>query len=267
MLLDLGDLRRHRQALREDDDGWFLWGNLEALWTHGHINRQPCQENLPPTWQLRAILNVRGDLYTTLGKVEWLLQQRDHGILDPLGFSAFAASDIVSFFTQVRSLFDYWADAIRLSALQPDQVRQGSFQRLQNWLEDEHHRQLLGSRTGDLVADCQWFADIRNIRDGLIHRNVDVIVFPEEPGITFDVFAGAERLIDEPALRVSDTVASFERVAAATMARLYAFTEDVAHELVKRYEVPEELLVDGWVKGPGLDVAAGWTDLLMGELE
>src|SRR5262249_49384658 len=144
---------------------------------------------------LHAVANRLTDLRTSAMKLAWLLQRRDADELDPMMWMFFASGDVTFFFTTVRSLFDHLAQAITAAAPQPGGVPR-SFNDLRNWAsrQDIDAGRQIGDAVVELVLACDWFDTLRSVRDALVHRDAQTIVFPTAPGIAFQVY-GAARLL------------------------------------------------------------------------
>jgi hypothetical protein len=255
-------MRRHRSAIREGDDGPFVWGSFERLLTDCLVNRALGREDVDQVHrELRAVANRLTDLRTIAMKLDWLLEQRDSGTLDPMVWMLFATSDVSGFLTNVRSLFDHLARSMRAAAPQPRSIPQFSFNDLRKWAlrEDLEQGRQIGERVHELVVACSWFEELRDLRDELVHRDATALVFPTESGIAVQVYGGVRLLIDEPALMQSESVASFERLAAATMARLYSLLEDAADAMSDQLKLREQE-GDGQSVHGGLRVLSRWTD-------
>lgn len=268
-LVDLTSLRAHRAALQHDEEGWFVWGALEALWAEGFLDRGKSERLDELKWHLRAVLNRLGGLRTIAAKLDWMLGERDAGNLAPDGWMHFASNDVLSFFSELRSLFDHLAAALAAAAPQPGGVPDRSFNRLRNWLSKDPQERgaQLGGEIADVIRSCEWFDEVREVRDGLLHRDATTIVFPDEPGVRFQVYQGADRLIEERGVLIRENIVSFERFAAAVMARLHSLLEAATISMAELMNVDLQETGPGWSRHFGLEVIAQWTDEYLGMMD
>lgn len=262
VLVDVDALRRLRGAIHDGPDGPYVWGEFERLLTDCHVVRALGRGDVDVVHgHLRAVSNRLTDLRTCAMKLAWMLERRDAGELDPFAWMFFASSDVNSFLTNVRSLFDHLARVLRAVASAPAGVPAFSFNDLRKWTQSQDlgRARQLGHRAFELVVKCDWFDELRDLRDELVHQDAQTLVFPEHPTIAVQVYAGARHLLQEPALMLSENVASFERLASATMARLHLLLEHTA-AAVRDALALDQPVGDGQSVHGGLGVLARWTD-------
>jgi hypothetical protein len=243
-------------------DGCYVWGEFERLLMKCQVARALGRDDVDSVHHhLRAVANRLTDLRTCAMKLDWMVTRRDEGDLDPFVWMFFASSDVSSFLTNVRSLFDHLGRAIRAAAPQPRGVPQYSFNDLRKWSlrNDLDQVSQLGARQHELVVQCDWFDDLKRLRDDLVHEDAQTIVFPNEPGVAVQVYGGARLLIREPALMSSQNVAMFERLAAAAMARLFVLLDETAQAMSSTLALAEPS-GRGMSVHSGLSVLSRWTD-------
>lgn len=267
MLVDINALRRHRAAIRMGDDGYFVWGDFERVVAESMEVRETGQLQRELYRQLRATQNRLTDLRTIPVKLNWMLQQRDAGTLDPYDWMFFASSDVNSFLANVRSLFDHLADALRAAAPKPGGIPQQSFRKLRDWVAKDGERaaEQLGRSACRIVAGCDWFQQLRAVRDDLTHRDAQTIILPGVEGIAVVMFNRTRQLLDEPELMGPGSFLRFERLAAATMGRVYELLEETAAAIATTAGF--RLAGDGASVHSGLGVLAQWTDDYLVQLE
>jgi hypothetical protein len=264
----LGALKASVQ--HDDEDRAFVFGDFDRLWAAMHIERNPrlsAEDSLNAVMRhLTATLNRQQDLRTSAAKLDWMLHLVRDGHLDQYTYMFFAASDIVGFLTSARSLLDHLSRALVAAAPKRDSLPKFSFRRLRERLDE--HRELrpnLGERLSDLVLACDWFDEIKDLRDELIHYDALTLVFPTVDGVQFQLYKGVRILVDEPALMINENVASFERVAAAVYSQVGRLLEDVSLPMAETIGI-ELFPNDGASLHPGLEVLARWSDELLNTL-
>jgi len=139
----------------------------------------------------QAIWNIE----TLFQRLEWQKELWDSGDLEEGLWMNYASADIHLYHFEMRSIFDYLAVLLVKLAKHPKQVRghtRPSFTKIKNWLlkEDNIDRKTenLGLDFAKLVMACDWFDDIRDVRDLLIHHGGGSIVFPEKGRILFQIY-------------------------------------------------------------------------------
>lgn len=274
MLVDVNDLARHRAAIRNHDDRWFIWGEFERLWLSCHLGRAMGRADLSDLYQHITAVHTRvRDLRTIAFKLDWMRQLRGAEQLPQEWWMYFAASDVVSFLTNVRSLFDHLAGAMADVANTPGRVAHRSFHGLLKWLSSSsERRQELNPALADIVQSAaEWFWQVRRLRDRLIHHDALPLVFPGEsfpgsPAIGVQVYEGLDHLLpSDSSLMLNDNVVDFRRLAAAVTARIHVLLEETA--IVMRGGVNSDISASGGESyHPGLGTLADWTDELLSDL-
>jgi len=264
LLVDRTALDQHRRAIQQDEEGWFVWGELERLSTACHVYRATGQTDQDELCRhITAVTTHVQDLRTIVAKLDWMRELRDAGQLGSYTWIYFAATDVVSFLTNVRSLFDRLGRAMRAVANQPGNVPLLSFNDLQKWLAKPRvDHEMLGGDLATLVEQARdWFGVLRDVRDELIHYDARTLVFPGA-GIGVQVYAGARFLLpDDSSLMLNQNVVDFRYLAAAVMARIHVLLEDAAR--VIRTRAGFDSGGQGWHRNPGLGILAEWTDQLI----
>ncbi len=133
--------------------------------------------------------------------------------------------DIEHCFSEMRTLFDYWA---KIFLILNDLVGRApeSFRKLVPWYFDNKTR--LSFDFSELLADCDWFSEIRSIRDDLIHFGGKALAFPPQADcILFQVYKdGSIQKILTSEFMFNKNVAIFERVFSAYFSLVLSFLEE-----------------------------------------
>jgi len=215
-------------SIQRDDDGFYTSSPFDELFGAAHVLWATDRAHGFPHRHLIAATEQFGHLTTLALKVAWLAEQRSSGRLDEITWMRFCGSDIVTFHIVMRSLFDeVSAMACRLAAKK--RVAPDDFRRLQKWLDKKgSHETQLGVELADAVRSCTWFEELRELRDDLVHRSAEALVFLEPGRILFQVHVGSDRRILMPAVMFNDNVVDFTSYSALMMARLATFLDDFA---------------------------------------
>ncbi len=262
MLIDQAALIELRDGILFNEDAPYTSGVYLELWTDIHIANAIGTAPLGPLkGELAKVLNRQRDLLTLVSKLEWMRQLRDGGKLDPMIWFHYARSDVDSFFTTTRSLFDHLAVAVGLTAAKRG-VSPTSFNRLRAWIarSPDANGANLGSKTAELIASADWFDELRALRDGLVHDGDESLVFPGGPGIQVQLYAGARKRINDPSLLLGENTASFERIAAATASRIWVLLERLADDIRQRLQITPSGGGPAMSVHSGLGVLRGWIE-------
>lgn len=274
MLFDVEALHNLAGSIQYDDDGPFMWRPFDELsvacQVERSLDRTDGRVDLEAlNGELRAISNRLRDLETIAWKLDWLLAARRSGALDRWQWMFFATSDVAAFFTFARSLFDHLARSMGLVAPQRGTVSSDSFNGLMAWVHKNPAARVDRALGGDLRAVVQsatWFPAIRSIRDALVHRDAQTIVFPgteEAPPaeIGIQLWTPKGRQLVEPALLLHDNanVASFERLAVAMLSRIYQLLDAAAVPIASLAGLTYDGL-GGSVHHPAFAVLERWTN-------
>lgn len=198
------------------------------------------------------------NLFTLASRMEWMLGLADSGTLSEGHFGEYATADIEGFHTQLRSLFDYLAQAMAPYASRkiPE-----SFRRLQDRiLCDNQYGAGIGQALADLVIACNWFGYMRDTRDELVHRGGRSIIFPARGEILFQTYGEEGIRHTFPPVMYNENVADFRLYGGMYLGRLSDYMEKWALTMATIAGVDVAPMQAGFC-GPGVPVAIKWIQL------
>jgi len=146
---------------------------------------------------LLQINQATWNIETLFQRLEWQKNLWDKGNLEDGLWMNYASADIHLYHFEMRSIFDYLAKLLVNFAKHKEQVRSNdrpSFSKIRNWLLNknnilnENNAKNLGKDFAALVVACDWFDDIKDVRDLLIHHGGQTIVFLEKEKILFQTY-------------------------------------------------------------------------------
>lgn len=176
------------------------------------------------------------NLETIALRMEWQKGLISRGELDKLLGSQFAACDIDLFHVQYRSLFYHLAKIIGILSTRPGTVPD-SFRKLREWVSRPENSNRIADDLTRVVASCDWFTDMREVRDSIVHRDGRTLVFPEENRILFQVHEGFKNKVNIPEIMFNENIVDFELYAGLLMGYLIAYLEDVSKIAQRRLEL------------------------------
>jgi len=147
----------------------------------------------------------------------------------------FTATDIDHFHVELRSIFDYLVQFMGYICDKRGQTP-NSFHELRNWLEkSEGNKKRFGKDLTKITIECDWFKEIRSIRDTNIHEGGWSLVFPEENRILFQT---SKHLyfpkVKCQAIMFNKEVADFELYAGRYLTLMLCFLEHLAKITCRR---------------------------------
>jgi hypothetical protein len=265
MTVDKTKLRSALSVIAQDEQGFFFTGQFIDLVTEAQLRfadgsvSQQLASNLrfvrQDLWNVGAII-LRLDWYKTL----W--NQEGFGDL----WRWFAPCDIDLFHIEVRSAFDYVAKIVRLVSDSPGQVPDKSFRRLKNWVAKGNNASRVGKDLAEFVLCCDWFDDLRDTRDTLVHRGGFTLAFPEKKRILFQVYRGMGPKIRTSEVMYNENVVDFELYAGLYCGYLIAYLEELALQVQARSDLTAH---PGRTKdyGFGLKILQGWINRFIAKSE
>lgn len=176
------------------------------------------------------------NLETIALRMEWQKGLISRGELDKLLGSQFAACDIDLFHIQYRSLFDHLAKIIGILSGRPGTMPD-SFRKLGDWVHRPENSNRIDNDLARVVASCDWFTDMREVRDSIVHRDGRTLVFPEDNRILFQVHEGFRNKVNIPEIMVNENIVDFELYAGLLAGYLISYLEDVSEIAQRRLEL------------------------------
>ncbi len=198
-----------------------------------------------------------------LFKLEWIRSHaQNNDSFKPLWFQ-FATADIDYFHVEFRSIFDYVAQIIRDTGNKPGQIPD-SFRELQQWLnKNPGNRARVGEELAEVVESVDWFPDIQNLRDSMIHKGAFTLVFldPEE-GILFQSLGNSLKpLIRNEIVMHNKNVVDFQLYSAFYLCRLFLFLEELAKAIRSKLSI-KKINQQAKSYSPGFKLVISWLDRL-----
>lgn len=165
----------------------------------------------------KAINNIHHDLWNAAAivhRISWMRTMVKKEVLDVGRWRSYSQLDIEHYFIQLRSIFDYLAVCISASATKKGQLPK-SFRALKNSIS--RHQKKIHPDIVAMISTADWFDEIRDVRDGLIHEGAQTLIFDDETdSILFQVHpaSGVRSMISKKHMMYNDNVAYFDRFAA-----------------------------------------------------
>lgn len=217
------------KVIHKDDDGrLFYSGRFINLMNNMRID--VALENI----SLRGLVNhasyIHQDFWNLLTialRLDWQKGLLAKGELNDILGSQFAACDIDLFHIQYRSLFDHLAKFIGLLSGKPRSMPD-SFDRIKNRVDVLHAAGTLDDKLAEVIKSCDWFSDMRNTRNSIVHRDGQTMVFPEEGRILFQVHEGFRNTVNLPETMFNENIVDFELYAGLLVGYLLGYLEEVA---------------------------------------
>lgn len=220
------------------------------------------------SYTMQDIWNIE----SVLSKLNYLNSLRIEKKLDDLTYIIYATTDVEFFFTELRSIFDYVSLSIcYVSPINKHQIRDEgrSFESLSNWLTKNNDCQTRFSKDlSDLVLSCEWFSEIKDLRDLIRHRGGQSLVFINGDEILFQVFTKGFKPNTPmiPELMFNSNVMNFKFCSVFYFSYLLDYLEKVA----KIIEVKLGLIKNGLeisYSHPAHPLVKSWSEELLSHIE
>jgi hypothetical protein len=177
----------------------------------------------------------------------------------------YASADIELFFIKYRSIFDNIAQVIKTTAKTPRSVPE-SFNDLKTWLAKSQNRSQIQEKFVKLVISCDWFNDIKNIRDSIEHHAAETVTGDDKERILFQVKTlDGEKKIDIHQLMADDYFLDFELYAGVYGGYLISYLEDLSGLIYKEL-IPDELDEQSKNYHPGFGTIRDWLTYVIKKL-
>lgn len=253
-------LKASLSTIHEDETGrLYSFGHFIDLTSDLHTNVATGNENV------RSLANyfhyVHRDVWnleTIALRMEWQKGLVSRGELDKLLGSQFAACDIDLLLVQYRSLFDHLAKIIGILSARPETMPD-SFRKLRRWVGRPENSNRIDQDLARAVASCDWFTDVRDVRDSIVHRDGRTLVFPEDNRILFQVHEGFRNKVNIPEIMFNENIVDFELYAGLLAGYLISYLEDVSEIAQRRLEL-RKISWDAKSYHGGLPVIQEWIE-------
>lgn len=244
-------------TIQMDEIGFFSSSKYVDLICDIHLNAI-INEKLNPLRPLFSFIDqdVR-NLQNIILRLDWQKSLYVKKEIDETLWMNFSACDIDYFHVEFRSFFDYLAKAVRLISDHPEQIPQKSFNRLKNWIEKNESK--IETDLADIILSCEWFNDLKEVRECLVHNGGFTLVFLTPDRITFQVIKGWKNEVLIPEIMYNENVVDFELYAGLYFGYLIAYLEEVSEIFDKRLDL-KKMGMDGKKYHPGLEVIQKWIE-------
>jgi hypothetical protein len=261
------DIQRVRSQLGDDQDGHFWSGEFVSLDADLVIALVRNKDKIAGEIRRKYsyILQDLWNLGIIIFKLEWMRSRAETDESLVTTWWQFATTDIEQFLVEFRSIFDYIAQIIKQVANKPGQT-EDSFQDLQKWIRrNPGHRDSLGNDLADLVDSVDWFPNIRNLRDNIIHFGGFALPFmsPKE-GILFQVYGDSLNPLvkdEDETVMYNKNVVDFQLYSALYICRLFLFLENLASIVRSKLSI-KKTSSSGKIYSPGFEFLINWLDRL-----
>ena len=193
-------------------------------------------------------------------RLVWLKDLWIQKRLDDVVWMQFVPCDIDLFHVEFRAVFDYLAKIIHIVSNLPRQVP-SNFTILKEWVAKSDRN---AKRLGDLaevLLSCDWFDDLKEIRNSIIHKGWFTLAFLERSKILFQVY-GMKKEVLTSEIVFKDNVVDFELYAGLYIGYLIAYLEKVS-EMIFKHQNLEKIDCNAKSYHQGLRVVRGWIERVL----
>lgn len=247
--------------VQEDEEGVFTWSGWDQLLADALVSTRTSGPG--PTFNFAE--RDWWTLLTLLTKLEWMKACHREDDLDDGLWMFYAATEIDFFHVRFRSMLDHLAALLARCATHPGTVPT-SFIKLKKFVDNPANRLRFGPLADDVLAlltEARWAEDVRDVRDDVVHRGADTLVFPDREEILFQVHQREKRLVLLDGVMQNENVVDFRKYAALTMGLLMTWRERVAAILRQGIRLDGDPPGHGWNRHSGMELLRDWSKLLL----
>jgi hypothetical protein len=247
---------RATSLIQEDEEGAFTW----SLWDEVSVDALIDARTSGAGPLFRYAEKDWWTLLTILSKTEWMKERHKSGHLEDMEWMDYAATEVDLFHVRIRSLLDHLAALLSRCSNHPRGMRLKFFD-LKTHLQVPRKRKLFGHLGEDIHLVLQrtaWAEDLRQVRDDIVHRGADTLVFPDHNDILFQVHQREKRLVLLHDVMHNEHIVDFRKYAALTLGTLLNLREELAPILIEGLQMPRDERNQGWNRHGGLALLREW---------
>lgn len=236
MINDQNILMKALEYFYSDKNGCYLVNKFNKLSTYLYFDKKQPQNRHKKIIEIdNRIVSDLWNIATLLERLEWtrINTEKIHHLRE--AWMYYAKVDISHFHTEIRSVLDHTAKTIDIFSSKPGQIPP-SFRKLLENLN--RYKNKIDPGIYKLLEEIDWFREIQEVRDSLIHEGAETLVFGEpQEGILFQVYRGSntKQLIRKQYMHYNQNVIYFERYAAFYFACLLIFIDAIANEYITKF--------------------------------
>lgn len=284
MAIDANRIGNALRVLRFDEEGICRKGLFEEIFVMVRLSQAIAYENGEAKVLSRLEETIRWTNYISqdlweiealFDRLDWQRKLWEDGTLDEGRWMTHSTLDIDHFHLILRSTFDYIASLLRTVANVPGELgsaTQTSFNDLRAKVSKKRSRmdEKLGADLAAFIDGCDWFEDVKAVRDSLAHFGGSTLTFPIKPRILFQTHSGKDlsnTVTFFPEVMYNEYVVDFELYAGLIYAYLLDFLQRLAELVVSRLRLTKPDEVTSRSYHYGMRVAIQWIDLVMSHAE
>ncbi|WP_445664401.1 hypothetical protein [Fodinibius sp. AD559] len=241
MSIDISKIDRFLDSVKEDERGFCIkneFTQIQSVIFFDLADGKKSDYNLELiNKNINYIITESWNILTVIYRIEWTKEQLEKGNINESHYTSFLTVDINYFHICLRSIFDYLAQIVRELSENSGQVSE-SFNKIQNWLNKKgSNKDRLGRELANFVMDCDWFKDIRGIRDAIVHQGSESLIFVNEEKILFQVINGLQNQLYVPEIMQDGKTVDFRLYAGIYISFLFDYLEDLAELIIETMDL------------------------------
>jgi hypothetical protein len=229
MSINKDDLKTVLSLVKIDENGVvYKRGKFVELFSKLHTNYVISKNNGSLYNDYQQIHQDMWKMETVFSKIVWENKLWKQNTLDDGAWIEFAQIDIDYFHVVFRSCFDHIASAI--SDLPSSHSCPKSFNKLQKWILKPDNFKRIDENISSLIKTCNWFNEIKDIRDLTVHEDGSTLVFLEKTSdkILFQTYGNWKERISISKIMYNQNVVIFDLYAGLYYSYLLVFLEKLS---------------------------------------
>lgn len=229
MAVDVCKLGKALQILKGPSEFHDLLGIIIRLSVMGKVSKKI-------NGNLIYLLHDLQNICTVIHRLDWQKNLLDKGEIDSCLWMDYSRCDIELFYIELRSVFDYVAKII-------SEIYGGtpwSFEDLRKGISKNNYNHLQ-ENVKRLIIDCNWFDQLRDIRDTNTHFGGQILPLNSPEGIIFQTYdsKGEAKCFTDEIMHTKNFV-NFEHYSAMYFGYLIVFLDEFAVVISEELKIAKD---------------------------
>lgn len=256
--IDSTRLSKAYSMINNDEMGYYLSGSYVEFYLKLKTFQPKNDSYRHISENLSYIGQDLWNIETLFLKLDWLKDLWIKGEISDNTWMTFAQTDIQLFHIEMRSIFDYLARLIRW--LPFNKIRSPlSFKDLKKWVNRPENLHGFDQEISEAIQSCDWFFELKNIREGMTHFGEYSLIFPIKDRILFQVYDRSKKQIIVPEIMYNENVVDFELYGGLYFGYMLAFLDELSTLIDRKLRITP-IGRDGRSVHSGLRVVKDWIE-------
>ena len=227
MLLRKDAIANLRKYIETDDQGSYRSGPFDVLFAESYLDNHRISENQSRVYrsQLHILNDSIWNLLSICHRLDWQLALWDAGELDDMSWLEYAPVDVRQFHVEMKSATDIAAELVA----ETNQKR-GQTPRKFTTLYGEvgRHKNKLGERRHAIIDRCDWYPQLKDVRESIVHHGSKALVMATHGEINFQIVRGHQEMVVSRDVMRNERVCDFRKYSVAMFSNFVFMLDELA---------------------------------------